>query len=102
MKKLIKLIGIIAFVAVIGFSMAGCEDSKSEPQPPTYGFTFNNMISEKITVNCEDFDPKTVVVEGYLMGNVKSSKPYADITIKYSPDVNVSVSGDMITLVSKK
>jgi len=35
MKSMIKFFGVIAFVAVIGFSMAGCKEDETDPTPQT-------------------------------------------------------------------
>jgi len=34
MKKIFKLIGIIAIVAIIGFSFTACEEEEDDPPPP--------------------------------------------------------------------
>ena len=39
MKNMIKFFGVIAFVAVIGFSMAGCKEDETDPTPQTVTYT---------------------------------------------------------------
>jgi len=55
MKNLFKLFGIIALVAVIGFSMSGCEETETAPTPGTVtytgtadGVTYTLKITENI------------------------------------------------------
>jgi len=46
MKNLVKLVGIIALVTIIGFSMAGCASSDKFKEPIS-GFTYNIAIPAK-------------------------------------------------------
>jgi len=46
MKKTLKLLGIIAIIAVIGFSAVSCKDKAAEPEAATVAFAKGGTTSE--------------------------------------------------------
>ena len=54
MKNTIKLIGIIAIVAIIGFSFIACPTGSTDPEPDSLDGTwiyFNDPNRDRITIN---------------------------------------------------
>ena len=110
MKNLFKLFGIIALVAIIGFSMSACKDPEPEPDPredyygtwkfasswtatmvisetnlditDTDGDYLHFTISSWATVNNTDNDTKTDYPNGYkLTGTTTSNQGYESNTV---------------------
>jgi len=109
MKKTIKLIGIIALIAVIGFSMAACGDKDDEEGEYTY--IFINNSSRTITMNLPasySFTPSTFVInQGETKTAVSTRKDhdYGDVWgvlyTDWSYGINSSQQGRTITFTNR-
>jgi len=73
MKNTIKVLGIIAIVAVIGFSMVSCKDDEEEKK--SNDFIFKNQSSYTIQVDVED------AYKNYWSPNSFSIMPNAEQTV---------------------
>ncbi|MCL2007140.1 MAG: hypothetical protein FWG77_03555 [Treponema sp.] len=60
MKKFLRIFGIIAFVALIGFSFASCEDDSDSGF--IYQMTFQNSSSQTVTISSNDLDPSNITL----------------------------------------
>ena len=108
MKNLVKLIGIIAFVTLIGFAMIGCDDGNGDGGSnsggttatftmegdyfnifqPEYHYSFwnNSSYQVKVTINGETkeiipYDAKTNTVDIARFENISTSS----VTVTYTP-----------------
>ena len=74
MKNKIKFLGIIAIVAVIGFSFISCEDEEKYEVETTEGKLDINGLAE--------FNGKSVIAYGRYDGKIPSLAAYKDISAK--------------------
>jgi len=82
MKNLFKLVGVITVVAVIGFSMAACDDGNDNGGNSTYTFIFSNVSSYSIDVSCSDLSPSDFTVG---IGQQKTaSSSLSSVQVNYS------------------
>ena len=93
MKNLVKLVGIIVFVIVIGLSFSAC---KSDPVDDLHKTTWKAVISDATgttTITCIlAFHTPDFTLSGSTSGGGISPKPTDTIVGKYS------VTGDKVTL----
>jgi len=97
MKNIFKLIGIIAFIAVIGFSFATCDnvlddDESSVTMQASLNF-INNNSSYNLKINVEDKNSKKIsfsINAGSSQPNYSNLTP--PITVKYSPASKVKAT----------
>jgi hypothetical protein len=97
MKNIFKFIGIIAFVAVIGFSFATCDnvlddDESYVTMQASLNF-INNNSSYDLKINIEDKNgtKKSLTINaGSTFTNYSNLTP--PITVKYSPASKVKAS----------
>jgi len=85
MKKLIKLFGIIAFVAVIGFSMAACKDIDSS-QSINGTWESNNGTGTRVSVSGDKGVIKTLGSYSALWTNAVS-KGYVKVGSTFWQDL---------------
>jgi hypothetical protein len=91
MKHVFKLIGIIALVAVIGFSFASCDDGNDEDNGNGGGSSGNT--STTVTIN--GYHVVLNPIPGYFAGD----SFYSYIFTNYSSSqVSVTINGDTSTI----
>jgi hypothetical protein len=118
MKHTIKFIGIIALVAIIGFSFAACGDGSDDGggdnitytvsfRNETYGtgtyldFLFSDPVSGFSQENIKISDGTGSVTKGITIGFVGSPSCSLTITVERSGTINVSISKAGIERESK-
>jgi len=83
MKNTIKLFGVIALVAVIGFSMAGCKEDETDPKPQTVTYTGTAdgvTYTLKITENTARYTAQSGDSYELTVGTKKSTGTVQSVT----------------------
>jgi len=83
MKRMIKLFGVIAFVAVIGFSMASCKQDETDPTPQTVtyeGDAGGVRYTLKITENTARYTAQSGDSYELTVGTRKSNGKVQSVT----------------------
>jgi len=101
MKKLIKLAGIIAFVAVIGFAFAAC-DNGGTPKDELDGTTWvESGVTPSEAYTLEFDSPKyTFSIAGYTISSGTYSVSGNTVTLNDYPGVGTlqgTISGNKLT-----
>jgi len=107
MKNTIKFLGIIALVAIVGFSMAACKDDSGDKDPPIIGswgnnsqqvWTFNNNGTATFVTPGIDV-PTTINFTYSIDGNEITTINTAN---DYSNTYVFSISGNTLTMTQTK
>ena len=111
MKNFLKLLGIIALVTVIGFSMASCKNdddgggggggggNEGGGGSGSITWTFNNLSSVSVTITCSALNPSEFFVNAGSQKTATSSE--LDIDFIYTPANQVNLSRDGRTYTFK-
>ena len=99
MKNMIKFLGVIALVAVIGFSMAGCKEDEtaSTPQTVTYKGTAPDSKTYVLTINETDGTYELTVGGKTSKGSATKSGSTWTLTPTGGKAFTVTVSSSGIT-----
>jgi hypothetical protein len=90
-----KLIGIIALVAVIGFSMVACGEEDNE-LVGTWNYSVDNQILFQFVFTNSDYEMKELVQGVGLITGEKGTYSLAGTSITFTPtDVYDAVSGTL-------
>jgi len=102
MKKLLKFLGTIVLMMVIGSSLVGCGDDSgsvgSSPNVPSpgpsssYTFYFNNLSYQNVHISCPDLNPNEFDVPAASSRTATSS--LSSVQVIYSPYYGIDASYD--------
>ncbi|GHV88683.1 hypothetical protein AGMMS50267_10430 [Spirochaetia bacterium] len=97
-----KAFGVIAIVAIIGFSLAGCDDGKTdEPEVTTVTFTLANVDATGFTITVEGADWVTDSYRNALGMLDFDALVDANTNPVFSPYFDCTLSGKVITVTPK-
>jgi len=104
MKNTIKFLGIIAFIAIVGFSMAVCKDDDNGDKDPTIVGSWGNTSQQVWTFNSDGTAtfvspgidaPHTInytySIDGTTLATINTGNSYAETW-------NFSISGTTLTM----
>jgi hypothetical protein len=86
MKKLVKILGIIAIAAAIGFTMAGCGDED-------FTYTFVNNSSHAVTVTSSGLTPSNFTIPVGSTRTAQGNGLYVEIFYTPAASVNMHLGG---------
>ena len=98
MKNTIKLLGIIAIMAVIGLSLSGCEEDSGDD---SYTYKFINNSSFTIDITSSDLDPSEFSVNPGSTKSATSSKSSIKFTYTQANNVDATKGNGKITFTDK-